>query len=345
MSQSDFLNALRKNLENKRSILIIIFLSDEQSNLPVGGYACISKAIPAYTCFPSCLIYNGHMFKEDQNPKGHLKSQIKDASSLPAPYNPEGLYSNFHNRTNKLVTALYMVTDIMDKDEPLRTKLRSLGTSIVSDMYIVSSNIGKKIDEILSFLCIAFSVNMISSMNHGILKKEFEELRQSIEESKHKSIFFSNGDTMSEFLKDEENFDRKNPSLVGQNAKGHKYTRIGVQKGSTLMKALSRVEVSDRIMTMSDTNSSKNNYDIKIERREEILKIIKNKDDDSLQSFNGLTITDIRNLSAGVLRTCSEKTLQRGLVAMVKDGVLKKTGDKRWSRYFLTSDPNPTLIS
>ena len=32
---------------------------------------------------------------------------------------------------------------------------------------------------------------------------------------------------------------------------------------------------------------------------------------------------------------CGEKTLQRELVSMAKDGVLNKTGEKRWSRYFV----------
>jgi hypothetical protein len=38
---------------------------------------------------------------------------------------------------------------------------------------------------------------------------------------------------------------------------------------------------------------------------------------------------------ADALISCSEKTLQRELVSMVKNGVLDKMGEKRWSRYFL----------
>jgi len=35
--------ALRRSLENKGGTPTIIFLSDEQSNPPAGGYACFSK--------------------------------------------------------------------------------------------------------------------------------------------------------------------------------------------------------------------------------------------------------------------------------------------------------------
>ena len=36
-----------------------------------------------------------------------------------------------------------------------------------------------------------------------------------------------------------------------------------------------------------------------------------------------------------ILISLGEKTLQRELLAMVADGVLKKEGEKRWSRYFI----------
>lgn len=42
-------------------------------------------------------------------------------------------------------------------------------------------------------------------------------------------------------------------------------------------------------------------------------------------------IKDISPMISG----CSEKTIQRELSAMVQAGILKKVGEKRWSRYFL----------
>jgi predicted HTH transcriptional regulator len=35
---------------------------------------------------------------------------------------------------------------------------------------------------------------------------------------------------------------------------------------------------------------------------------------------------------------CSEKTIQRELNELIKDGVLKKEGDRRWSKYSLLKD-------
>ena len=58
-------------------------------------------------------------------------------------------------------------------------------------------------------------------------------------------------------------------------------------------------------------------------RQRSIIAILKRKKE--------IMIKDISPLIHG----CSEKTIQRELLAMVRAGVLKKVGEKRWSRYFL----------
>ena len=284
------------------------------------------------------------MFRDEKDMQNSLKDTgtglgiaIKDASA-PISY----------NKINKLITALYMVTDIMDKEEPIRNKLRTLGVEILSDTISMSrSNLDKKIHEVLSLLDIAGMVNLISEMNLNILQKEFFELKKSIEESievpksryseMDLSRLFSNEFSLpSASISDDK-------STTDQNGR----TRIGVQKGSTLMKAL-----SDRAGSMSNrrpigqgksmsdngigqkknerTGQSNQDFDLlKKDRRIQIIAIIK-------MTTGGATITDIRTTATGTLATCGEKTLQRELIGMVKDGVLKKTGEKRWSRYFLS---------
>jgi hypothetical protein len=44
-----------------------------------------------------------------------------------------------------------------------------------------------------------------------------------------------------------------------------------------------------------------------------------------------LTIKDF----AQKIKGCSEKTIQRELIVMLTSGVLKKEGERRWSKYFL----------
>lgn len=251
-----------------------------------------------------------------------------------------------YTKTNKLITALFMVTDVMDKEEPLRNKLRFLGTGIISDTYSNPNNLERKISETLSFLDISFAIGLISEMNLNILKKEFSELHRSVKE------FTSQKNPMwlEEFMKEDESLNKEMNSIIHLNKPktdvshsiGHiQHTRIGVQKGSTLMKALSDKVTSFPLVKNHPSNPQihldSQNYDVlKKRRRDEIISIIKNKLSVFPESA-GATITDIKNSAEGALVSCGEKTLQRELVSMVHDGVLKKTGEKRWSKYRLVS--------
>lgn len=259
------------------------------------------------------------MFSDKNNPKN-----LKDISTLPRAGialtdNP---ISISYTKADKLIMALYMVTDIMDTSEPMRPKLRSLGVQILSDIRSEPEECLGRIREVMSFLEIALAVNLVSSMNGNILKKEFSQLKISIEELFHqKSPTKVTEVNLSDFF---------TSSLSDTRP-----TRIGVQKGSTLMKAL-----SDKTRSMSDRNNQKARpsavglafrghvFDtLKKERREQITDIVR-------KNSNGVTITDIRKFAYGSLASCGEKTLQRELVNMVGGGILRKTGEKRWSRYY-----------
>ena len=234
-----------------------------------------------------------------------------------------------YTKTNKLITALYMVTDIIDKEEPLRNKLRTLGANIISDIYSSSARALPKISEIMSFLDVAETVNLISEMNANILRKEFFELKQSIEDSIQLPQPSYSEVNLSDLFKTD--FTLPSERITS--------TRLGVQKGSTLLKAIksmsNRGPVSsvppwrDRSESIKKTKKPSANFEVlKGHRREEIIAIIKVNPD-------GATITDIKNNAKGHLASCGDKTLQRELTGMVKDGVLKKEGEKRWSRYLI----------
>ena len=281
------------------------------------------------------------MLEENKNLKSHVRDISSPSLQGDGPDEMTSSFSLSYTKTNKLISALYMVTDIMDKEEPLRNKLRNLGANIVSDIH--SSNKGQntinqlnnKISEVLSFMEIAFSIGVISEMNSNILTKEFFELKKSV----LNTIPKKEENWLQEFL-----LPHPDPILDKEKGReisiGHSPTRIGVQKGSTLLEALSRVggkTLSDRV---PNTNYNKNlvtdKQDVlKNKRREEIILVIKDKMKSSI-NFDGVTITDIKTNGHEALSSCGEKTLQRELVSMVSAGLLKKIGEKRWSRYSIS---------
>jgi len=269
------------------------------------------------------------MLEKNKSSENLIKdSEQKSLTSYETGISSSSLFV-INNKTNKLITALYMVTDIINKEEPIRIKLRNLGADILSDIHsfsyrtdfsLLEKNINK-LDEILSFLEIASAIRMISQMNHSILRKEFIDLKDSF--IKHNSPV-----SIEEFLNESYNLNKIENTLEKENIKKIQInsTRIGVQKGSTLMKALKDIKgpKTSKIIKVSNRINFDN---LKKERREAIVKIIKAK--------KQATITDIKTSATGVLISCGEKTLQRELVSMVSDGVLNKTGEKRWSKYSL----------
>jgi hypothetical protein len=255
------------------------------------------------------------MFEENKNIKDTSSSTVLDRVN-----------SMSNRKVNKLITALYMVTDIMDKEEPIRNKLRILGVEILSDTQRSPTNASKKIMETLSFLDIVLVINLISEMNYSILKSEFLALKKYIDEYQDNPAWIENllkEDSVPEkgFLEDKM-LGNKSKNLALYNHTGKTEHPLGQDKFKRTYEKLPVEKVTHSPIYIDSS---------KEERRTEILKIIKEK--------NGVTIKDIRIRAKEIkaLASCSEKTLQRELIAMVKDGTLKKIGDKRWSQYWLKS--------
>lgn len=256
-----------------------------------------------------------------------LDSSLKDSVSKSLSY----------SKINKLIVALYMVTDIMDRDEPLRLKLRTLGADVVSDIHTVtiSSTLHKlvaKIEETLYFLNLGETMNLISAMNAGILKNEFYQLKESV-----LSILPDLQSAFTDLLTVPVSKPQK-ANFKGHSI-GHRPINLGIQKAGNFMKVLSN-KVPDMSNTKNITDNNEQRLNLKKKRKDEILKVIRYKAKTSGED-KGLTITDIvitakevkDVLEIDAILSCGEKTLQRELVALVKENILVKTGSKRWSRY------------
>mgnify|MGYP001579555286 CR=1 FL=1 len=240
-----------------------------------------------------------------ENLKDTAKNPLKDSVSLDVLYKGHPADFSYHPKLNKLITALYMVTDIIEKDEPIRLKLRTLGAEILSDIRHSSrTEIFSKVQTILSFLDIALTIRLVSEMNLNILKKEFKELAESLKVVAIKEVNQVNHVWLEEFLKPDQALGLSREAENTKDIRSKSDTYIGV----TINK---------------DENTS---FLIKKQRREDILKAIKD-------NGGSATITEVRLKASEALATCGEKTLQRELVSMLKDQILDKTGEKRWSRY------------
>lgn len=209
---------------------------------------------------------------------------------------------NMVKRTERISSALYLITGFFPENDPLTFRLREVSVSLLSLMshFIGESRreiMGKSKEahritiELVSLLDTAKLAGFVSDMNFGIISDEIEKVAVSL-----RAIVTSEGTSI---LLDDSFFDVPKDSLNHKVApKRPIYSPIPAQKeknGPVDMKRKSR--------------------------RESILSVIRKQD-----------MVGIKEIS-NTIKDCSEKTIQRELLSLVAEGVLKKQGERRWSVY------------
>lgn len=244
------------------------------------------------------------------------------------------VYESVNKKTEKLVTALYMVTDCMDTEDALKAKLRFLGVELLSDIYKLStlapmdkSNQSSlslvRINELLSCVSIATTIGYISEMNSTILHREFKKLTADLDSylSKDSHFTFTLSDSLFET---EQNKDeplaphypiKDNVSYKGQQVKKTFPLPHFTNRLQASVSPKGQVRDASRALPKED-------------RSEKILVMIKDKKNIA-GYLDGVSIKDI----SSAFTDRSEKTIQRELNALVSKGQIKKIGAKRWSRY------------
>ncbi len=262
----------------------------------------------------------------------HTERDIKDISI----FRDNKLCLFVYKKTNKLSAGLYIVTNLLSDSEPLKWELRGNAQKLVSlsanDTGFSAPEQSKTVSllrvhtlSILSLLDIALYANLVSEMNHRILKDEFTSFVFSLEE-----VLDVQGDLKTVKL-DSHFFDLPKEYRFSQNASRHGKGQevlssiAGFDKGHTIRqdRGMSFNEVEKTGFQSGKSDIYKGQKESKESRREGIIGLLKNKE--------SLTIKDFSN----TIKDCSEKTIQRELLGLVASGVLKKEGERRWSRYSL----------
>jgi hypothetical protein len=219
-------------------------------------------------------------------------------------------FNYLYSKSEKITTALYMITNFMSVNEPLKWQIRenslrfldsimSLNKVSLSGRGLAMTEVGGYLFQIKTLFSIAYKSGFISDMNYSVVQKELDNLinflteydsnKLSIESPVFDKTFFD--ETESKGQNFEKNFETK------KETKGN-----GTHKGQV-------------------TKEKKHTNDVMSDRKNKILAVIKDKKE--------VTIKDISILVSG----CSEKTLQRELLGMVSQGLIKKEGERRWSKY------------
>jgi hypothetical protein len=237
-------------------------------------------------------------------------------------------------KASKISYAIYVITDLIKDTEPLKWTLRKGATDVSSlrnffDEKSVFNSLEKTLLELEAFLDLASFAKVVSEMNSSLLQGEIRRLISDMRE-RAKEGFYSPQLVPSFFdIPKPEAFSIApvSPTINEIDySKGHKGQVSNYdfyKKPQTAPSTSEKKKVVEKSETKIEAKSGVPEY--KGQRRDQILSIIRDR--------NGaqLSIKDITDKVKG----CSEKTIQRELIAMVEDGTLKKTGERRWSTYAL----------
>ena len=237
-------------------------------------------------------------------------------------------------KTEKITAALYLVSGLLKDEEPLKWELRDRSMDLLTSSFTASSTLpgDKNIViqslftaalETISLLNVAKISNLVSSMNHALLVREIDNILALLRDR-----LIANAESAGYVLSD--SF-FKTPDLFTSDFKSefksdNRSNTSSSSGSSNAGSSQNNRNVSDGYKTLKDKDSSKGHADVlvkKSQRQDIIVNTLKTK--------SNLTIKDFSRIIKG----CSEKTIQRELIALVDQGVIKKEGERRWSRYSL----------
>lgn len=215
--------------------------------------------------------------------------------------------------------ALYLVTELIEKNDPLRHSLRTLSVELV----LVSDNRHKNevAQKLVSLIKIAKETKLISEMNATLILKAIDSNMISGKDEDAVSVTdVLEGDLMT-FGQDIEDIKQSVP--VSSNGHVADHSRNTPRPPVAYKKTVHTISDKNdkQVPQQSDKNQSAG-LDIG-SRRKKILEIVKAKGQVTINEF----IDEIQG--------CSSKTIQRELTSLVLSGTLKKAGERRWSKYSL----------
>lgn len=214
-------------------------------------------------------------------------------------------------KTEKLATACYLVTGLFSDSEPMKWSLRKKVSELLSFILgyknsILSKNAflasaKEKVLDVVSSLQVSSGSGLVSVMNFSILQREFLNLVKVLDEPK---IINENSPEMTL---------SKSFFEIPRNAATS--LSDGEQLDGT---SLSAARIKDKAYENDYRSVPK-----RTNRQSVIIGLLKKKKE--------MSIKDITQ----IIRDCSEKTIQRELASLIQSGVVKKTGERRWSKYSL----------
>lgn len=218
-------------------------------------------------------------------------------------------------KAEKISSAIYVLSNFIPSSDPMRHSIRKSSLRLLSDIFTISNVTDRGngtrasvfvltsqiIPEILSLINVSKTSGFMSPMNAEVVSTELKNFQDSLE---------TRFGLKTDLILSKKDFDISSVDGSKTNIVDKIISTKPLVEGFTKKKT--SYAKSPRVYKVA---TKKN------QRRSVILEVLKNNDD--------IGVKDV----LVKLPQYSEKTIQRELLKMVSEGLLKREGERRWSRY------------
>jgi hypothetical protein len=225
-------------------------------------------------------------------------------------------FLSIYGKSHRLATAVFVVSNVIVQSDELRTKIKNLSLELVSrsvklkdinysDIKKLVTDLEKNSLELMSMLEIASVSGLISKMNGSVIKEEFQSF--VLELDKFNEKFENNKNVPVKDIFAESSI----LNIVGSPEKINDAAGI----------ITNDIYKNGQRNVIGNGHKNGNGHKRKDLRKNTILDFIK-----------GHNMVSIKDIAANITG-CSEKTIQRELISLINEIKIKKTGERRWSKY------------
>lgn len=248
---------------------------------------------------------NTDMRKAHQN-AAHFDTFVLDKGIFSNVFDKDIRRVYIYKKAERLAKAIHLIAPAFKNTQALREKLDLIAIGLVDAAVLpptlARTALSRELLALSSVLSIARAGGLLSPMNADLIGRESHNLLQEVATYEEPLVTLEESPSLAELTKSSATTPRQ------ISARPFQARAQDLNKGQ---------DVSDKKPNISDTSERSS-------RRETILNVLKEKG----PSY-------IKDISV-VIRDVSEKTIQRELQALVSEGRVERSGERRWTTYTLT---------
>ncbi len=214
-----------------------------------------------------------------------------------------------YKKAERLAKAVHLVAPAFSGSLSLRNRIDTIAIGLVDAAVLPPAvarvALSRELLALSSFLSMARTGNLLSSMNAEIIAHEAHILLQEVAAYEEPRFHLDEAPTLSDIAKSASRREvLQSPKSNFMTLKNNARPTRNTDKGHIKDTAGAASVVKDR--------------------REAVLSVIRSKGNASIKDISTL------------IRNVSEKTIQRELISLIEAGIVLKQGERRWSTYSLS---------